>query len=72
MYVGLNDHIIDRIAAVACVIAIASGIMLWHEGLYPISMVVDLLCGSGLALIFIFRKKSRHPIALRLLPAPAC
>jgi len=56
MYTGLADHIIDRIAATACVIAIASGLMLWHEGLYPISMVVDISCGFALALVFLLRK----------------
>lgn len=67
MYFGLNDHIIDRIAAIASAIAIASGFMLWHEGLYPISMVVDLLCGSTLAILFNLRKQIASPIRITVI-----
>ena len=58
MYFGLTDHIVDRITATACLIALASGAMLWHDGIYPISMIADLSTGCVLAIVYFLRNKT--------------
>jgi diguanylate cyclase (GGDEF)-like protein len=57
MYFGLNERIVNRITLVASVIALLSSAMLWHEQIYPYSMVVDFLVGLALAGAFILRHR---------------
>ena len=57
MFFGLNEHVLNRIALIGCLVAMLSSGMLWYEGLYPVSMRVDFMASLVLGVAFFYRRR---------------
>lgn len=57
MSAGVNDKLLNSIAACTCIAAFVSAFIRWQEQLQPLAVVIDGLCGLIFGAAFVMRKR---------------